>query len=160
MDASVEECIFRVLDLCPVCGASLVEQSDFFRSDRVCRQCGTNLWCRKNERDGQFIIVPIAGRTPTSADVERLVRSIGESGQEVSVGVDLSDLELVNSSFVAKMIVLNRRIQEIGCRMFLFAIHPIVRASLNRLGLDLIFEIIEDEPAGSWTEHTAGVLTP
>jgi anti-anti-sigma regulatory factor len=160
MDAEVEEFIFGVSDLCPVCGASLVEQPDFIRSDRACWQCGTNLWCRRNDRDGQFIIVPIPGRTPTSVDVERLVRSIGKCGEEVSVGVDLSDLELVNSSFVAKLIVLNRRIQEIGSRMFLFSIHPIVRASLNRFRLDLIFEIIENEPAGSWTEHTAAVMTP
>jgi anti-anti-sigma regulatory factor len=160
MDASVEEWVFGPSDRCPVCGASLVDQPAFFRSDRVCWQCGTNLWCRKNDRDGQFIIVPIPGRTATSVDLERLVRSIGKSGQGLSVGVDLSDLELVNSSFVSKLIVLNRRIQEIGGRMFLFAIHPNVRASLNRFRLDLIFEILEDEPAASWIEHEADVATP
>jgi anti-anti-sigma regulatory factor len=105
------------------------------------------------------ILVPVARRTPTATDAELLVRSLRHSGQFARVGVDLSELEVASSSLVAELVILRRRIREAGGRLFLFALNPFVRASLHRLRLDQVFEIVEPEGDAVWSEPAAMMAT-
>jgi len=87
--------------------------------------------------------------------VKLLVQSLRESGKVARVGVDLSGWDAVSSSFVAELVMLHRRIQEAGGRLFLFALNPFVRSSLHRFRLDQLFEIVEHEGNAKCTAFTA-----
>ncbi len=136
MYAAVDDEALHTSYRCPVCGASLLDQTEFFFAAETCRECGANLWCSRQEHDGVVILVPVARRTPTATDAELLVRSLRHSGQFARVGVDLSEPEVASSSLVAELVILHRHIREAGGRLFLFALNPFVRASLHRLRLD------------------------
>jgi anti-anti-sigma regulatory factor len=155
MDAAVDDVGLHTWYRCPVCGASLLDHTEFYLADDACRECGANLWCWRQEHEGVVILVPIPQRTPATADVESLVRALRRSGTAARVGVDLSSLEVVSSSWVAELVILHRRIREAGGRLFLFGLNPYVRASLHRFRLDQVFEIVEPEDAAAWAEPAA-----
>lgn len=155
MDAAVDDVARQTWYRCPVCGASLLDHTEYYLADDACRECGASLWCWRQERGGVVILVPIPQRTPSTADVELLVRSLRRCGKVARVGVDLGELDVVSSSLVAELVILHRRIREAGGRLFLFALNPYVRASLHRFRLDQMFEIVEPEDNASWAEPVA-----
>lgn len=155
MDAAVDDVGLHTWYRCPVCGASLLDQTEFYLADDACRECGANLWCWRQEHEGTVILVPIPQRTPATADVESLVRALRRSGKAARVEVDMSELEVASSSLVAELVILHRRIREAGGRLFLFGLNPYVRASLHRLRLDQVFEILEPEDDADWAEPAA-----
>ncbi len=89
------------------------------------------------------MLVPIPRRNPATKDIELLARSLRERVRATRVGLDMSELSTVSTSLVTDLLLLHRRIQEAGGRLFLFALNPLVRASLHRLRLEQVFQILE-----------------
>jgi anti-anti-sigma regulatory factor len=134
---------------CPVCGNALpllIAPAPF---DAPCSECGSYLWCRRRNDGDVVLLEAIAGRSPEPMEVERVVRSLVSGGVPSCVILDLSRLELINSSFMARLIMMNRRIREEGGTFKLKGLQPVVREIFDRARLGLVLEVVEDESVGT-----------
>ena len=83
----------------------------------------------------------VAGRAPEPWEVERVVDSLGRHGTLDRVTVDLSQLEVINSSFLAALVGMKKRLQPFGCTLFLRGLRPIVCEIFDRLRLNGYFAL-------------------
>jgi anti-anti-sigma factor len=91
------------------------------------------------------ILDAVAGRTPEPWEVERVVDALGRHATLDHVTVDLSQLEVVNSSFLAALVGMKKRLQVFGCTLFLCGLRPIVCEIFERLRLNGYFKIVKSE---------------
>jgi anti-anti-sigma factor len=95
--------------------------------------------------DGDPIVLEaIPGRSPEPVEVERVVRALLDRGESVRVVLDLSRLHLINSSFMARLIMMNRRLRDEGSEFFLRGLQPVVREIFDRARLGMALDVIED----------------
>ena len=129
--------------LCPVCGNVLPHSVPTPPFDAPCSECGAYLWCRRKSSSGPVVLQAVPGRSPEPQEVDRVIRSL-ERESPAEVILDLSLMELVTSSFMARMITMNRRIQAAGGRLSLSGMQPLVRDLFQRARLDKALNIVED----------------
>lgn len=129
---------------CPVCGARLGAETAKPPYNARCRRCGYYLWCRKRMVGDVVVLDALPGGIP--ADVERLADSLAAT-EAPRVVLDLSRLDLLGSLYLARLLVLHRRIQRDKGRLILCCLHPMVVEALTFTKLDSIFEVAADQEA-------------
>lgn len=129
---------------CPVCGNSLPHVLAPHPFDAPCSECGNYLWCRRLADGDPIVLEAIPGRSPEPIEVERVVRSLLINGEPVRVILDLSRLELINSSFMARLIMMNRRLRDEGSAFYLRNLQPVVREIFDRARLGMALDLIDD----------------
>lgn len=134
---------------CPVCGNALPHLMAPPPFDAPCSECGGYLWCRRRGAGVPIWLVATPGRSPEPIEVERVIRALLSSGEPLRVILDLSQLELINSSFMARLIMMNRRVRDEGGTFFLRGLQPVVREIFDRARLDLVLDVLEDEAGGA-----------
>jgi anti-anti-sigma regulatory factor len=90
------------------------------------------------------VLEAIPGRSPEPIEVERVVRALLINGEPVRVILDLSRLELINSSFMARLIMMNRRLRDEGSAFYLRSLQPVVREIFDRARLGMALDLIDD----------------
>jgi anti-anti-sigma factor len=130
---------------CPICGNKLPYEPPLPRFDAPCSECGYHLWCRRRvpSDDTELEVLPL--RTPEPSEVDQLAKCLVQNDAHTRVVVDLSQLEQVDSCFVARLVSLNKLIQASGGRLGLHGLCRIVREAFAVLRLDKAFEIAESE---------------
>ena len=134
---------------CPVCGNALPHLAALPPFDAPCCECGSYLWCRRRDSAEGVVLEVVAGRAPEPSEVERVVDSLGRHGTLDRVTVDLSQLAVINSSFLAALVGMKKRLQASGCTLVLCGLRPIVREIFDRLRLTRLFDTVKSE------EHVA-----
>jgi anti-anti-sigma regulatory factor len=142
---------------CPVCGNVLPHEPWLARFDAPCSECGYPLWCRRRLPSTETMLEVLPERTPEPRDVQKLVASLITQNLAALVTIDLSQLQIVDSAFVARLISMNRSIHEAGGRFVLRGMCPSIREIFAQLHLDQAFEIVEDEQAVCDTHRAAAV---
>ena len=141
--------VVKIAYQCPVCGNALPRLAALPPFDAPCCECGSYLWCRRRDSAEGVVLEAVAGRAPEPWEVERVVDSLGRHGTLDRVTVDLSQLEVINSSFLAALVGMKKRLQPFGCTLFLRGLRPIVCEIFDRLRLNGFFNIVKSE------EHVA-----
>lgn len=136
-------CLSEPTYLCPVCNLALSYHPVFL--DEHCTECGLLLWCYRREREGVVILEAIPGRTPAVEDIDRLAESLSQGGPLDRVVLNLSALDIVNTSLVARLLSLNKRIRAAGGTLWLCEPCPLVREIFRRFRLDSILPILDSE---------------
>jgi anti-anti-sigma factor len=103
------------------------------------------LWCCSRTVDNSIVIDVVSGITPTHEDIQRLCDTLFDSGSVPNVVVDLSDVEFVSSSFLARLVALNKRIRAADRKLILCGLRPVVREIFRVSRLDTILDIAEDK---------------
>jgi anti-anti-sigma factor len=129
---------------CPVCGRHLIYEPSVPRFDAPCPGCGCQIWCRRRVSSGGAVLEVLPQRTPEPWDVQQVIESLIRSGAAPSVVVDLSQLDTVDSSFVARLVSMNKHIRSAGGRFILCGLRPVVREVFQHLRLDKAFEVRND----------------
>jgi anti-anti-sigma factor len=91
--------------------------------------------------DGDVILGVVPGITPALDEVEGLVGSLLDKGDIRRVFVDLTDVDSLSCALVARLVVLNKRLEAAGRKLTLCGLRPIVREEFDCLGLEQAFEI-------------------
>ena len=130
---------------CPVCGQVLPYQVALFPFDAPCPACGVLPWCRISQQDGSVILEVFPGREPSMEDIASFIETYVRSNGHKSVLCDLSELDMVSSSFVARLLTLNKRLRSARCRFLVCGMGPVVGEVFSRLGLERLFEIADDK---------------
>lgn len=134
---------------CPVCGNGLPHSVAAPPFEAPCSECGTYLWCRRKVGSGPVTLEAIPGRSPEPPEVERVVKSLVAENKLVEVVLDLSMLETVTSSFMARMIMMNRRIHAAGGSLSITGLQPLVHDLFHRARLDMALHIEGDDASAS-----------
>ena len=137
--------VVKIAYQCPVCGNALPHQAPLPPFDAPCCECGSYLWCRRRDSAEGVVLEVVAGRAPEPSEVERVVDSLRRHSTLDRVTVDLSQLAVINSSFLAALVGMKKRLQPFGCTLFLRGLRPIVREIFDRLRLNGYFRIVKSE---------------
>jgi anti-anti-sigma factor len=128
---------------CPDCGTVLPCRSGLF--DEYCPQCRNLLWCYQRVQDSCVLLEAVAHRTPTVEDLDRLVEMLLKAGTIERVVLNLSAVDSVTTSLVARVVSLNRRICSAGGHLALCGMRPAVRDVFHRFRLDTILLIADSQ---------------
>jgi anti-anti-sigma factor len=85
------------------------------------------------------------GRTPEPWEVDQVVTALARQCREGRVVYDLTLLDVVSSSLIARLVTLSKEIRSLGGDFYLTGLRPVVRETFDRLHLDRIFDIINNE---------------
>ena len=133
---------------CPICGNSVPHEPSLPRFDAPCSECGYHLWCRRRvpSDDTELEVLPL--RTPEPWEVDQLAKCLAQNDAHAHVVVDLAQLDLVDSRFVARLLSLNKLVHASGGQLALHGLCRNVRETFAILRLDKAFQIVEgEEPA-------------
>ena len=130
---------------CPVCGMAIHHEPSLPRFDAPCSGCGCHIWCRRRIPSGDTVLEVLPQRTPEPWDVKQVVDALIDHGAAGRVVMDLSRLDTVDSSFVARLVAMNKHIRSVGGRFILDGLSPVVREVFEHLRLDKAFEL-SNEP--------------
>jgi anti-anti-sigma factor len=128
-----------------VCEFSLAAEPVLPSSEEDCPECGYYLWCSKRMVDDVAVLHVSPERTPTATEVEHLVDSLAGREGVPRVVVDLSDLETGSSSFLARMLIMQERIQRRKGSFILCGLNRHCQEIFAFTRLDTILEIADDE---------------
>jgi anti-anti-sigma factor len=142
--------VMKISYQCPVCGNALPHFAALPPFDAPCFECGSYLWCRRRDSAEGVVLEAVSGRAPEPWEVARVVDTLGRSGSVDRVTLDLSQLVVINSSFLAALVGTKKRLHASGCTLFLCGLRPIVRETFDRLRLNRYFNIVKSD------EHVAG----
>ena len=145
MDANARKSVDEISYQCPVCGQALHHEPSLPRFDAPCSGCGCHIWCRRRVTSGDTVLVVLPHRTPEPWDVQQVLDGLIRNNAAPHVVVDLSQLDTVDSSFVARLVTMNKHIRSSGGRFVLCGLSPVVREVFEHLRLDKAFEIREGE---------------
>jgi anti-sigma B factor antagonist len=87
------------------------------------------------------VIELLPDRVPEPDDIERLADSLVGSKNINRVVLDLSSLDIVNSLLLARLILLNKRVQASKGRPRLTGLSPMVSEILHSMRVDTLFDI-------------------
>ena len=117
--------------------------------------CSAPLWCRRRLPGTETILEVLPERTPEPWEAKQLVGSLIARNPHALVRMDLSQSQIVDSAFVARLISMNRSIRGAGGRFVLRGMCSTIREVFAQLRLDQAFEIVEDEQGVCDTHLTA-----
>lgn len=138
----------KTLYRCPVCNAEMPVEPPPPPHDASCAACGCSLWCRKRMVGDVVVLDVLPGRTPEHTDAVHLAKSLAARGGVPRVIIDLSELEFVNSAFVARLVHLNKRIRSANGRLVLCGMDSfLVWDAFYATNLYRVFDIAENEEA-------------
>ena len=130
---------------CPVCGNALPHLAALAPFDAPCCECGCYLWCRRRDSADGVVFEAVSGRAPEPWELEKVIQALARQGPYDRVTVDLSKLEMINSSFLATLVRMKKRLEASGCTLVLCGLNPIVAEIFDRLRLNRLFDIAPSE---------------
>lgn len=127
---------------CPVCGRRLrLEPSTVPTADAPCPHCGSLVW---------FAPADAAG----PPDPEALLDRLSQLGRASAVGAsrlvaDFSDVRMMDSAVLGRLITLHRRCQRMGRRLAVRGLRPEVREVFRLTKLDRVLDVEDDDDQGA-----------
>jgi anti-anti-sigma factor len=87
------------------------------------------------------VLEAVSGRAPEPWELVKVIQTLARQGPHDRVTVDLSKLEMINSSFLAALVGMKKRLDASGCTLVLCGLNPIVAEIFDRLRLNRLFDI-------------------
>ncbi len=98
--------------------------------------------------DNQVVRLQLAGRVDqdvVNPDCERLREELGDDAYKRHVLLDMSDVEMLDSSGVAWLLAEHKRCREAGGKLVLHSLSLLARNVLRVLNMHLVLKIVADE---------------
>ena len=127
---------------CPVCGSPL---SACAAGDGSCSACGHRDWFRRRRVDGLIIVDLLSKMNPEEADIDRLGRLLIRENRAPRVLLNFRQIDFVTSTFINRLLVLRRSIQDARGRLLLCGLNPVIQEifEINKLGN--LFDVFRNE---------------
>lgn len=130
---------------CPICGKTVLCVRPGNPVQPQCPDCKTVLWCHQRIEDSKIFLDALPGVVPQIADMQAVAQSPHLPRPLKTVIVNLRDLETLNSSFVAGLLVMHRLVHAAGGQLLLYDLQPHVRSILRRFNLHTVLQIVNHE---------------
>ncbi len=132
-------------DPCPVCGQKVTADPSNTSSDAQCSHCGRLVWFRTQEMKDFVILNLMPSMDPEHADFEPvggwLVRSDGPS----RVIINFANVEFVSSTFLGRLLALQKRLKSAERKLTLCALNEVVREIFQITKLEGFFDFSDDQ---------------
>jgi anti-anti-sigma factor len=127
---------------CPVCGDTLPARSV---ADGSCSVCGHQIWFRRREASGLTVIELLPTMNPEEAAIDRLGPFLARRLRAPRVLLNFRHIDFVTSTFINRLLVLRRSIQDARGRLLLCGLNPVLREifEINKLGN--LFDVFHNE---------------
>ena len=145
MNTRSEDSEQRASYQCPICGNALPHAVSLAPFDAPCSDCGSRLWCRQRVSGDSIFLEALPGQSPELWEVERVIERLAGHGDLGRIVFDLSHLDVVNSSLIARLVTMSREVRSSGGDFFLAGLRPVVRETFDRLRLGKVFSILDSE---------------
>jgi len=103
------------------------------------------VWFFKRTVDDVLIVDALRGRIPEPEDIKHLCEFLVQSGAPLRLAVNLSQADIVHSTFIASLVGLRRRLLAVKGRLVLYSLLPVMRQILERTQLNRLFDIFDSE---------------
>jgi anti-anti-sigma factor len=127
---------------CSLCGCTLPEQS---RGDGGCSWCGYGQWFRTRETGGCIIVDLLAGMNPEEAAVDNLAELLTQRIRAPRLLLNLREIDFVTSTFLNRLLVLRRKIQDARGRLLLCDLNPVIQEIFEVNQLASLFDVFPSE---------------
>ena len=130
---------------CPLCEAELKGDLSVSGIEARCPNCHGSLWCQRRT-PGSVVVLDMMPRQTFVCEFSRLLRGscLPFSGCSPVV-VNLSNVELADSTFLAGLVLLKKRIDDAGGRLILYGLRSLVREMFAFTRLAEFFVIVATE---------------
>jgi anti-anti-sigma factor len=128
-----------------MCDKTVVAEPSQFTGQAPCPNCGQVLWFHKRTADGVVIIDAISGKVALSQEIEGVSSVVIREQDIPQVVVNLADVQLVTSSFIAGLVALHKRIRAASGKMVVCGLSTVVRETLHGAKLDKLLNIADTE---------------
>lgn len=92
------------------------------------------------------LLITLPSRPQASSDIEQATRRISaEEPQHVII--DFSQVEIVASSTISELLIIDNHLHELNRRLVLCCLPPMIRTLLRSVGLQSLFQVAEDAAA-------------
>ena len=95
--------------------------------------------------DGVTILDATSGKVALSQQIEEVSRVLIREGSIPQVVINLADIQLVTSSFIAGLVALHRRVCAANGKMVVCRLRPVVKETLHGAKLDKLLNIADSE---------------
>jgi anti-anti-sigma regulatory factor len=95
---------------------------------------------------GQVLLVTLPKRPQSSSEIERATRMVGRQ-EPRHVVIDFSLVEIIPSSTISELIIIENHLHEINRQLVLCSVPPKIRELLTRVGLQSLFRFADDQSA-------------
>jgi anti-anti-sigma factor len=127
---------------CSLCGCELPEQA---RDSGACSWCGYGQWFRTRTSDGWIIVDLLACMNPEEAAVDNLAELLTQTIRAPRLLLNLREISFVTSTFLNRLLVLRRKIQDARGRLLLCDLSPIVQEIFDVNQLGALFDVFPSE---------------
>jgi len=91
------------------------------------------------------ILDALRGRIPEPEDITHLCELLVRSGAPLRLAVNLSQADIVHSTFIASLVGLRKRLLAVKGKLILYSLRPAMRDALGNTQLDRFFDIFDTE---------------
>ena len=135
----------RSTDQCSVCGHEVKVDPSSPLSDGRCSRCGHLVWFRKQEMDDFVILNLMTTMDPEHADFEPVGGWILRSDGPRRVLVNFAHVEFVSSTFLGRLLALQRKLKDSERKLTLCGLNQVVREIFQITKLEDLFAFSEDQ---------------
>jgi anti-anti-sigma factor len=138
------EAFQRIPSLCPACKMPVRHDRWHSTSEVSCSFCTRLLWFVEKEVGDIVVVTFLPGLLVGSEAMERVDELVVTLGSSTRLLLDLSEMRLITSMFLAMLVPLNKRMAAVHKTLKLCGLRPAGRDTFRVTSLDRLFEIHDD----------------
>jgi anti-anti-sigma factor len=110
-----------------------------------CEQCGHGVWFRTRTAGDVAIFDLLPEMNPEQAAVDRLSDLVERSSRPPRLLLNLHRIDFVTSTFLNRLLVLRRKIQDVHGRLLLCSLSPVIVEIFEVNKLEQLFDVFVNE---------------
>jgi len=132
---------------CSVCGREVFPDPFQAWDDAPCLHCGHLSWFHRQDTGDCVILNLMANLDLENADLERVGELLIEATPAPHIVLNLSNVEFVSSTFLGRLLALQKRVDAAQGKLVLCGMNPVVREIFQVTKLESFFHFSDDVPS-------------
>lgn len=132
-------------NLCSVCGRQVFPDAFQTAGETPCSYCGHLAWFHKQENTDCVILNLMADLGLEGANLDLVGQLIIESNPAPRIVLNMSSVEFVSSTFLGRLLALQKTVDKTEGRLVLCGMNPVVREIFQVTKLESFFNFSDDE---------------
>lgn len=132
-------------DQCSICGQEVTVDPSSPSDDARCSHCGHLSWFRKQEMKEFVILNLLPSMNPEHANFEPVGGWLVRPDNPPHVVINFANVEFVSSTFLGRLLALQKRLDGAERKLTLCALNKVVREIFQITQLERFFDFADDQ---------------